>query len=314
MSRGTRLFTSTPDGLFVWDVLSGNQVCAINDLDEGSHQAISALDVSPCGRWIATGVSDLTTKVYDAESGERKARLSKLRKSMYNSAELVRFSPAGDVLACAMGRKVELYSVADWQQVGELKGHTSKVHLMEFVPESNTLITCGGKYIKVWDTAKGAEVASIAEHQKLLGSLAVSPDGKFFVSGGEDNRSVVWSLPNATKLADCRDHASYVFQLAISLDGSQIASGEYKDRLCIRDRSTGELVGPPLEYPARSLAYSPSGQLLAVAGSKTSTLVNAAEGEVVAHLPGSLDVQFSEDSKLVAICDENDVVLLEINS
>jgi WD40 repeat protein len=48
-------------------------------------------------------------------------------------------------------------------------------------------------------TREGFAKVTSKEHLKTITALAVSPDGKNLVSGGEDGLAIVWELPSLTK-------------------------------------------------------------------------------------------------------------------
>src|SRR5260370_39120777 len=72
-----------------------------------------------------------------------------------------------------------------------LKGHTEAVYGIAFTPDGKQLVTASfDKTLKVWDAATGKELKSFGGpqgHQGLVLSVAVSPDGQSFASGGADN-------------------------------------------------------------------------------------------------------------------------------
>ena len=62
-------------------------------------------------------------------------------------------------------------------------------------------------------------------HYSNIFSVAVSPDGKFIVSGSEDKFLRVWSVPDRKEECQLKGHSGTVFSLVISADSRYIVSG-----------------------------------------------------------------------------------------
>lgn len=311
VSADGRLLVSTSDDKTVrlWDTTSWSLSRTIDDMDPGTRQPIMIFDVSPGGQFVATGTPDFTTKVYAAQTGERIKRLHPVKRDFYNSAEQIRFSPSGDLLACAKGKTIELFQCGDFSKVGELKGHTSKAHLIDWSLDGQMLISCGGKYIKLWDVASLTEVASLTKHNQTLSALAVAPNGKFFATGGKDSKACLWSLPDARELGEYSGHAKYVFDLAISPDGQTVASWDLDENLHLwHTASCAEIARLPRIW-GRSL-FLPNASLLIFFGERVETLlINPANGDIVQKIPPSAGVAVAPDGTWFAAFDGNDIAI-----
>ncbi|MDB5345110.1 MAG: hypothetical protein JWP89_3487 [Schlesneria sp.] len=142
-SGDSRVLVSTSDDrtIRVWDTAPWSLRYVIDDMDPETRQGILVFDLSADGQFLATGMADFTTKVYSLHTGQRLARLHPEKKTSYNTAEQVRFSPDTQLLACAKGKTIDLFETKQFAKVGELKGHTSKAHLLDWSADGRTLIT-----------------------------------------------------------------------------------------------------------------------------------------------------------------------------
>lgn len=77
-----------------------------------------------------------------------------------------------------------------------------------------------------------------------IDALAVSPDGKRFVTGGWGGEANLWDAETGKSLLSISTPGKYIFALAFSPDGSQIAIGgnAKPDFAAIYDATTGKLV------------------------------------------------------------------------
>jgi WD40 repeat protein len=295
--------------LCVWDSSTWSNRHIIRDMDPGSRQAIMILDVSACGKYVATGAPDFTTKVYSTETGNRLARLHPSIRDRYNSAEQICFSHTGDYLACAKGRTIDYFCVGTFAKAGELKGHTTKVQLLGFSPNGKTLISGGGRQIKLWDMKTVSEPRTLAKHAKLLGSLAVSPAGEFFATGGEDAQIFLWSLPDGREIGHYDCHTDRVFNLAISPDGLVVASLEMLGHLHLWNARTCKTMARLTVHRGRQ-AFVPNHSLLVFFGEKAETLIlNQTSGEVVQRIPPTQAGAVASDGRWLACADGNDVAI-----
>src|SRR5512138_780515 len=71
--------------------------------------------------------------------------------------------------------------------------------------------------VALLDTCK-----SLVAHDKYVGSLAISPDGKLMASGFKDGDVKLWSLPEGTYLRTLKTDAVTVDALAFSPHGSTL--------------------------------------------------------------------------------------------
>lgn len=309
-SPSGELVVSTEDGIYFWDPKSKAKKprIVIREFDEGVHQAVSILDVSRDGKFLCTGSADFTTKVFSTETGEMITRLSKRRQNYYNSAEQIHFMEDGKLLVTVMGRSAEVFRVGDWEKLHDLKGHTSKMSVIDQVPGSKRLITAAGKYVKLWDVAKGTELYAWPAFPRAIADVGVSQDGKLLATSTEGGEVDLWTLPKGKHLLKYADHHSEVFGLKISPDKSLIASSEMADELHLWQAADGKLIAKlPLEC-SETIAFSPDGKYVAGANGSEVWLVETAKGTQVASLGAGSDLVFLDEKRLASLDGEDAVI------
>jgi WD40 repeat protein len=82
-------------------------------------------------------------------------------------------------------------------------GHTEGVSFAELNPDQKYLVTASsaGKTIRIWDTATGRLLRKITNaHSGNIASIAISPDGKFILSGGQDARMILWDVKTGNRV------------------------------------------------------------------------------------------------------------------
>ena len=102
-------------------------------------------------------------------------------------------------------------------------------------------------------------------HVWTIKALALSPDGRLALSGGEDHATILWDVATGTQLSRIL-HQHEVSGVAFSPDGALGATANAAECLVFRV-TTLEVVRRLLDVPTdASLAFSPDGHSLLIAG------------------------------------------------
>jgi WD40 repeat protein len=183
---GLALTGSSDHSLRLWEPASGRAVAVL----EGHASAVSALAVSPDGRFAVSGSWDGTVCAWDLSSRE---------------AVVVLGGDAGPVSAVAIGPDARL--VVSGHQDGAIRlwnlkqrnarvltAHTSGVEDLAFCPDARHLLSAGkDRTVRLWDLASGQCTRTFA-HAVPVGAVCASPDGTAFYSGGADGVVRVFEL------------------------------------------------------------------------------------------------------------------------
>jgi hypothetical protein len=106
-----------------------------------------------------------------------------------------------------------------------------------------------------------------------VSSVAISPDGRFVLSGGLDNTLRLWDMKTGACVRIFKGHEDWVRCVAISPDGRFALSGSHDKNLRLWDLRTGECLHilKGHEDWVSSVAFSPDGRY-ALSGSHDNTL------------------------------------------
>ena len=114
-------------------------------------------------------------------------------------------------------------------------------------------------------------------HSAAVQSVAISPDGRFAVSGGWDATVKVWDLVKGRLVRTLDDHTQPVEAVSFSPDGKWIASGGLDGVVRLWDATTGECSRTLKEtagYMCAPVSFSPDSRLLATGtGAKTGVKI-----------------------------------------
>src|SRR5215216_3232995 len=260
---------------------------------------------SPDGKYLATGSSDKTARLWDVATGET------IRIFSGHTGELgeVVFSPDGKyLLTGSTDKTARLWEVASGETAQVFSGHTGSVDSVAFSPDGKYIVTAGGddKTARIWDVASGKTLHILTGHRDLVIRVAYSPDGKYVLTGSVDHTARLWDAATGREIR-IFDHPEVVGSIAFSPDSKTIATGGEDNVTRLWDVNTGELVNTFIGHTGfvQGVAFSPDGHsLLTGSADMTVRLWDRATNETIrvfrSHRADVQTVTFSPDGNLIA--------------
>lgn len=256
------------------------------------------IDFSPDGRWMATGGTDLTVKLWKLD-GTLVRRLPQ-QATVFN----LRFSPDSQRIATPQLNGKILIHALDGSPPQILTGHDSPVWQVVWSPDGSRLLsTDSNGSIKLW-SAQGKQLKTINAHDAMAWRVEFSPDGQQFASSSPDGVIRLWQA-DGTLVRTLQASPASVWGLAYTPDGDRFVTSHADRQIRIWSRD-GELLNTweAHESEVLNLDLSPDGQTLAsVSADRTlklwsldGTLKRTFEG----HQATVRGVSFSPDGQTVA--------------
>jgi WD40 repeat protein/serine/threonine protein kinase len=293
--------------------------------------------------WVSDGAfvgdgSRIVTVSFDGHIKLWDAATAQVVKSLHvpETAHCIAASPDVPMIAAGMrDGTVRLYDARDLMETARLTGHTDRVRDVIFTPDSRHVIS--GSYdrsMRVWNVAKGKQVAMVEHDKHIFNALAVAPGGQFVFSAGgiwkpneetndwkpeQDYAIRMWQLPVSVWLPDAPPasgavapvkhvaridgHDGPVFDVAIAADGltALSTSDDYHTR--IWDLATQKQVRAiKADGAMRCVAVTTDGSLAAWSGGQKSIVVwdlkqNRELKTLTGHASWVYSLQFTKDNR-----------------
>lgn len=268
---GRRIATTSIDKTAtVWETATGRKTLTLR----GHNSNVTSVDFSPDGRRIVTGSFDNTARVWDAATGHE---LFAVEAPGFITS--VAFSPDGQRILT--GNRLAL----DWLRTPVKPGVT----------------------LKMWEAGTGRELFALGDQASGVATVAFSPDGQRFASGGLDGVLCVRESATGRELLTVNSYSSKLTSTAFSPDNQRVATTSDEDQtIKIWEVSSGRAL---LAFTGHSrgitaVDFSKDGLRIATGSRDHSAKVwDAATGRELLTLKGHGDeilaVAFSPDGQQV---------------
>lgn len=211
----------------VWDVASGAEV------QQSKHQADAAFiwdaAISPDGKY-SFSCGEMGPIMWDVATGKEIKRFDGPRpytRCIAVSRDGRYLAGGGGVMERQQGdTSIRVWEIETGKEIARLEGHDKEgILCVAFSPDGSQVISGGyDKAICVWDIKTGKEVRRIDGHSAVVGSVAVSRDGRRILSCSGKN-VYLWDAVTGKKLHQFTGHTLSVSEVDFSPDGRYAVSG-----------------------------------------------------------------------------------------
>jgi WD40 repeat protein len=268
---GIRLVTASPVDRTarIWDAATGKQLG--NDLAHvmGVDEAV----FSPSGSKVISTCDDHVARVWDVKSGTVEREL----RGHTGGVVHVRFSPDGSrVVTTSYDGSARVWDTSTGDQKHELRlGLENDMPYSITYSEDGTRIITGSRRGRVhfFDAQTGGRELVPAVHADCVGTVGLSPNGRYLLTGGWDYVTRVWDTRTWDLRCTLRGHEDSGLGAAFIDDRWVVTTANDRTaRVWDLDHQEreGRLwdrtdLGGPVRFNAQTAAFAPDGKRLALA-------------------------------------------------
>ncbi|QIR41002.1 hypothetical protein HCG51_32855 [Tolypothrix sp. PCC 7910] len=256
----------------------------------GHSDTVNAVAFTPDGKYVISGSSDNTLKVWNWQTGELLRNLEGHSDSVYAIA----LSADGKyVISASDDKTLKVWNWQTGQQLRNLEGHTNSVNALALTPDGKYVISASwDNTLKVWDWQTGQQLRTLKGHSDWVNALALTPDGKYMISASLDNTLKVWDWQTGEEVSNLEGYTNSVNALTLTPDGKYVISASWDNTLKVWDWQTGQQLHTLAGHTnlVNALTLTPDGKyVISASNDKTLKVWDWQTGEQLRTLEGHSD-------------------------
>ncbi|MBL8794348.1 MAG: FecR domain-containing protein [Planctomycetia bacterium] len=219
------------DRFFLWDV-TGRKLLRTIDARVAERQFYA---LAPDASWLATvdkDASKFVLHLWDAATGAERTCVTVPAEA---HIDCLTAAPSCQELAAGLvnlGRKehnsIRLLDPVTGETRGSLPTRAYPLTVMQYSPDGRYLAAGITGQVQLWDVARRELVRTIRGFERVLLSLAFSPDGTLLAGGTQDGQVWLWDVATGEEVQVIQAGASGVRVLAFAPDGRSLITGGIK--------------------------------------------------------------------------------------
>ncbi len=196
------------------------------------------------------------------------ATLESLRAGRFDQARNIARCARSKVLMTEVDHAESITLLAQAEQALEQKNYDAAGRLAARAENANPNLTQTKELLQKILIEYGGESHSFTGHEGAVIAVAYSPDGKFLLSGGEDQTLKLWDVASGKEVRTFTGHRGTVTSVAFSPGGSLAASGSDDSTVRLWEVASGHELKATESFgwKVTSVAFSPDGKFVASAG------------------------------------------------
>ncbi len=210
------------------------------------------------------------------------------------------------ILSGSADQTIKQWDINTGKVIKTFTGHTGKISSTSLFSDGKFILSASGNNeIILWEVESGKIIKKFQESEGIS-SVAISPDGKYFIAGTADKNLEnvkLWDIESGKIVGIFKGHTKKVNSVCFSPDGKYAASGSDDTRVKFWDISTGkeiELFAKSTTEILKNVCFSNEGRFSVAVGSGNLKVWDFSVGKMINTIP---DVATGEN--LTALCISN---------
>ncbi len=244
----------------------------------GHSGSVCSVSFSEDGQQIISTSVDSTKNVWDANNG--RLMTSTKCSSLLHGID-TDISVDGKLKAVINNiTDIIIYDVKTGRVVSVLKGHSGKVNMICFSPDSKELASASDdNTVRIWDVYASDEIHLFKGHTNNVKCLAYSPDGRRLLSGSDDCTVRIWDVYSNNAERIPFEQAEGVLWSCFSPDGKYVAAVSFMDNIIVWRTADGKIIHLfQAKKNMKKLAFHPTDNNILVTADSTLCFWNLDTG------------------------------------
>ncbi|MBW4516296.1 MAG: protein kinase [Timaviella obliquedivisa GSE-PSE-MK23-08B] len=188
---------------------------------QGHQGAVRSVTFSAEGRYVLSGGDDQVIKLWMVATGEC---LQTFRRHQGRISTVLFHPDRQHILSASDDQTIKVWEIATGQAKQTFEGHHDLTS-MACSPDGLSVLA-GDNPIKLWNMTTGHMTRTFEGHQGAVRAVAFSPDGRFFLSAGDDQLLKLWEVKTGRCLRTFEGHESVIRAIVLSSDGQHVLSAD----------------------------------------------------------------------------------------
>jgi WD40 repeat protein len=287
---GKMALSGSDDGsLILWEVASGEILRRF----EGHTEGVTRVAFSPDGEMALSGSYDNSLILWDVASGEA---IRRFEGHIDWITGLAFQSDERTVLSTSYDMTLRQWDLKTGQELRQ-KFSPANADDLALSPDGRLAVFDWMQEVRLWDISNWREAGRLLGHTRDVWAIAVSPDGRLALSGGEDGELRLWNIGEQGELRRLPYDGTPFDAVAVSHDGRRLLAGDYPGNALVYDLESGELVQRlpgDISVSPNAVAFSPDdryalvggGDFFTGSGARSLVLWDLTSGQPVHHFEG----------------------------
>jgi len=238
---------STDKTIRIWEIETGKHVRSINTGDP-----VGIVTVTPDNQYIVSATPDGKVFVWEFEPKAKGLKALMGSGKVYELIGLqsypIAILPIGEQKILTAGSKegLQVWDLETGKKVTDLANDikSTNVMLSAVLNPVNKMVLEGGtnRVVKLFNYDLTFAPPQALKHPGFSRCVAVSPDGRYSISGTVDGEIHVWDIQNQTLKHELKGHTDIIRDVALSRDGKRLISGGHDKTVRVWDWMSGDSV------------------------------------------------------------------------